>query len=204
VGSLAERRSPGPRPKGRRRAEAILDAAAVVLVTDGHAALSLRGVAAGAGVRLGHLQYYYRSKADLVQALLARELDRAASVVEAGGRQAAGAADPVATLIEVVLDQQRRPSTVRLFGELRALAARDAAIAALVRDYYARYWRAVVGAMLTGYSGPGRARVERRAALLVATLEGLLQFRSTGDPRQLPLLGLERELVEVAGSLVRG
>jgi len=48
------------------------------------------------------------------------------------------------------------------------------------------------------------ARVERRAALLVATLEGLLQFRSSDDPRQLPLLGLERELVEVAGRLARG
>lgn len=62
--------------KGAQRRAALLDTAEELLVTAGSAELSMRAVAAAAGVRLGHLQYYFPSRADLVAAVLERVLTR--------------------------------------------------------------------------------------------------------------------------------
>jgi len=170
----------------------MLDAATAVLIEDGYARFSIRRVAARARARPGHVQYYFPSKQALVQALLARAL--AALEARRGTARVAGG-DPLAAALDDVLAEHGRPETVPLFIELRALAARDPSIAEAARAYYARYWRGVVDALLAANPGLGRARAERRAALVVALLEGLMLFRAPGDPRRLPLLGLERELV---------
>jgi AcrR family transcriptional regulator len=181
------------RSKGLAQAERILDAAAEVLLQDGHAALSLRRVAARAGTRLGHIQYYYPSKKALVHALLDRLLLRAITPIERHGGELSSA-DRLGAMLSGLLAEQARPETMRLFVELRALATRDPAVAEAARAFYGRYWRAVVEVLQEMNPALGRPRAERRAALVVALLEGLLLFRSPSDPRRLPLLGLEREI----------
>ena len=57
----------GASRKGQERSEAILDAAERLLVDEGHAALSLRGVAQRAGIRLGNLQYYFATREEIVR-----------------------------------------------------------------------------------------------------------------------------------------
>lgn len=189
--------------KGRKRADAILDAALSVLASDGYAAFSLRGVAARAGVRLGHLQYYFRSKQELLQAAMGRELERRASTIEALVETTArNTAHDLPALAAAMLDAQRDRETVQLFGELRALALRDPAIGEQIRRYATRYWRAMVGAMLAANPAMRRPLAERRGALLVALLEGLMLFRSPERPSELPLLGLERELEALIAQLV--
>ena len=59
------------------RREQLLDAAVDVLVRDGLEALTLRDVAAQAGVRLSTLQYIFSSRTELVAALSERVLTRA-------------------------------------------------------------------------------------------------------------------------------
>jgi hypothetical protein len=48
----------------------------------------------------------------------------------------------------------------------------------------------------------GRPRAERRAALVIAMLEGLTLFRSRRPPYELPLPALERELRALVDHLV--
>jgi AcrR family transcriptional regulator len=212
-----------------------------VLIEEGYAALSIRRIAARAGVRLGHLQYYYPSKADIVRALLERHLESAIEAVESSVTEAAGkASEPAATtgiataatspptggiatatmatplepgamtgadrldrMLAALLHRQEDAEACRLFLELRALAARDAEVAEAASRFYTRYWKAVVAVLLAVSPSLGRPRAERRAALVVALLEGLLLFRSPRDPRRLPLLGLERELRELVATLAR-
>jgi AcrR family transcriptional regulator len=182
-------------PKGRRRVEAILDAAGGVLAEEGHDGFSVRAVAARAGVRPGHLQYYFPAKADLVRALLERHLERAAQALHT---HLGGAAEtPRARLdsaLDALLASQESASRCRLFHEIWALAGHDAGIAAALRAFYAGYWRTTVTLLVELNPALGRAAAERRAALIVAALEGLTLFRSRRDPARLPLLGLEREL----------
>ncbi len=188
--------------KGRDRVEAILDAATRILIDEGYARLSTRKIAARAGVRPGHLQYYYPTKQDVVRGLLERYLERATAAL--GARMAANAATP-ALRLEVLLDgilrSQEDIENARFFWELWALAARDPAVADAMQSFYRSYWRAVVGALLDAEPALGRPRAERRAALLVAMLEGLTLFRSRAASRELPLPFLERELRSVVRRL---
>ncbi|MFE0013149.1 TetR/AcrR family transcriptional regulator, partial [Streptomyces erythrochromogenes] len=85
-----------PTPKGHQRRAALLDAAEHVLGSAGGAELTMRAVADAAGVRLGHLQYYFPARSDLLAALLDRILT--ASLARGGrppgGRPPAGRPPP--------------------------------------------------------------------------------------------------------------
>jgi AcrR family transcriptional regulator len=189
--------------KGRRRAEAILDAATALLIEEGHAGLSTRKVAARAGVRPGHLQYYFPAKQDVVRALLERYLARATDDLTAqpASDSSSASASRLETIIDAILVAQRSAEGARFFWELWALAARDPAVAEAMQAFYRSYWRRIVGALLETAPALGRPRAERRAALLVALLEGLTLFRSRGGTRELPLPLLERELRSLVRSL---
>ena len=58
--------------RGQARREQILSAATDLLLEEGHAGFSVRGVAARAGVALSHVQYYFPETAQIVAALLDR------------------------------------------------------------------------------------------------------------------------------------
>ena len=186
--------------KGLRRSEEILDAAAKLLVEGGYAQLSTRKIAARAGIRLGNLQYYYRTKQDVVRALLDRYLAESMRAIEQ--RAAASARTPEARLragIEGILADQQVGRSFQFFREIWALAARDRAVARAVQAFYARYRAGVAATLLAVNPALGAARADRRAALVVAMLEGLTVFRfgrraHLEDPalaRELPRLVLK-------------
>ena len=186
--------------KGIRRSEEILDAAATLLALDGYAQLSTRKIAARAGIRPGNLQYYYRTKQDVVRALLDRYLAESMRAIEQ--RVAASEGTPEARLrsgIEGIVADQQVGRSCEFFREIWALAARDRAVARAVRDFYARYRDGVAQALLAVNPALGAARADRRAALVVAMLEGLTVFRfgrraDLEDPalaRELPRLVLQ-------------
>lgn len=181
--------------KGRARSAAILDAATAVLVEEGAAQLSTRRIAARAGVHPGNVQYYYRTKADIVRALLQRYL--AASVRDIETRLAARGATPAARLqatLDGILDDQADGDGCRMFWEIWALAARDAAVAQATAEFYARYRRGVAAALRAVSPRLTPRRAERRAALLVALLEGLTVWRFGARKRERLDPGLAREL----------
>jgi AcrR family transcriptional regulator len=181
--------------KGQARSAAILDAATAVLVEEGAAQLSTRRIAARAGVHPGNVQYYYRTKADIVRALLQRYL--AASVRDIEARLAASGGSPAARLqatLDGILDDQADGAGCRMFWEIWALAARDAAVARATAEFYARYRRGVADALRAVTPRLTPLRAERRAALLVAMLEGLTVWRFGGRRRERLDAGVAREL----------
>ncbi|MER5782601.1 TetR/AcrR family transcriptional regulator [Streptomyces mobaraensis] len=164
--------------QGSARRAALLDAAEAVLVAKGNADASLRAVAAEAGVRLGHLQHYFPTRADLVRAVLERALDRSLErLTGPAGLTGPDRAEP-AEAVAVVLAEQDDPHLVRLFVEVWALAARDEAIAEAVRAFYRRYAdhvAAYVRALRPEWSAE-HCRV--RAETFVALVEGASLLRS--------------------------
>ncbi|MGW6917741.1 TetR/AcrR family transcriptional regulator [Kitasatospora sp. NPDC054939] len=103
-GTAGSGRGTGSGSKGEQRRAALLDTAEALLIDAGSAELSMRAVASAAGVRLGHLQYYFPARADLVAALLDRILRRSEerllpllATVGAGSPTAPAAADPTPT-----------------------------------------------------------------------------------------------------------
>ncbi|GAA1408515.1 hypothetical protein GCM10009639_58320 [Kitasatospora putterlickiae] len=196
--------TPATRARGRKgaeRRETLLDAAEGLLVAEGGPELTMRAVAAAAGVRLGHLQYYFPTHADLVAAVLERVLRRSAERLapllapgaegpgpedpgprapgtEGPGAGALDAEDPAAALVAALLAEQEDVRLVRLFAEVWALAARDAGVAGAVRGFYDDY-RDQVAAFLA-QRRPGLPEDERRAraGVFVMLIEGASLFRS--------------------------
>jgi AcrR family transcriptional regulator len=188
--------------KGRERIAAILDAATDILIDEGYAQLSTRKVASRAGVRPGHLQYYYPTKQDVVRGLLERYLERATRAF--GERMSADATSSQRRLdaaLDGILADQQDERTCRFFWELWALAARDPAVAEAMHGFYRAYWRNLVAALLDATPALGRPRAERRAALMIAMLEGLTLFRTRTASRDMPLPFLERELRSLVAKL---
>ncbi|MFE9660806.1 TetR family transcriptional regulator [Streptomyces sp. NPDC005955] len=174
---------PAPRPtntgKGARRRNELLDAAERVLLASGYAELSVRAVATGAGVRLGHLQYYFPTRSDLVAAVLDRVLGRS---LERLGPLLDGSPDPAgpepASLVRALLADQDDPALVRLFTELWALAAVDTTVADAVRAFYTAYRDQVAAHLRRRHPALAEAECRARAEVFVMLIEGAALFRS--------------------------
>ena len=188
--------------KGRRSADAVLNAATRLLARDGYASLSLRRIAEAAGMRLGHVQYYFAAKRDIVRGLLERYLQR--SVERIKGRMAAGVEEPEGTLqraIESILADQESIEDCALFREIWALATHDPGVKEAVRDFYAQYRVQVRALLLQLNPELDRSRAGRRAMLLVAMLEGLSLLRGSDRTSRRP--GLVREVTAQALRMLR-
>ncbi|MFF4607017.1 TetR/AcrR family transcriptional regulator [Streptomyces sp. NPDC001339] len=198
--------------QGSIRRTSLLDAAEAVLVAKG-ADAPLRAIAAEAGVRVGHLQHYFPSRADLIKAVLERALDRSLErLAETTGLRmvrddpsaigtrvgaGAGAAEPDA-VVAVLLAEQDDPRLTRLYVEVWALAARDDDVAVVVREFYQKYVAHVEAFVRQGRPDwPGdlcRARAETFVALLEGAAllrSGIVGSRSAAMDAQLGLFAVQ-------------
>ncbi|GAA2326984.1 TetR/AcrR family transcriptional regulator [Streptomyces caniferus] len=174
--------------QGSIRRTSLLDAAETVLVASG-ADASLRAIAGEAGVRVGHLQHYFPTRADLIKAVLERALDRSLErLAETTGLRMVrddpsavgtpeGAADPD-EVVAVVLAEQEDPRLVRLYVEVWALAARDDEIATVVREFYRKYVAHVEAFVQQGRPDWPDELCRARAETFVALVEGAALMRS--------------------------
>ncbi|MEU8999750.1 TetR/AcrR family transcriptional regulator [Streptomyces caniferus] len=174
--------------QGSIRRTSLLDAAETVLVASG-ADASLRAIAGEAGVRVGHLQHYFPTRADLIKAVLERALDRSLErLAETTGLRMVrddpsavgtpeGAADPD-EVVAVVLAEQEDPRLVRLYVEVWALAARDDEIATVVREFYRKYVANVEAFVQQGRPDWPDELCRARAETFVALVEGAALMRS--------------------------
>ncbi|WP_380281811.1 TetR/AcrR family transcriptional regulator [Kitasatospora purpeofusca] len=178
-------RTPPGRARGRKgaeRRETLLDAAEGVLVAEGGPELTMRAVAATAGVRLGHLQYYFPTHADLVAAVLERVLRRSAERLapllapDVPALDATGTTE--AAVVAALLAEQEDARLVRLFAEVWALAARDAAVAGAVRGFYDDYREQLAGFLALRRPELSEAERRARAGVFVMLIEGASLFRS--------------------------
>ncbi|WP_406086786.1 TetR/AcrR family transcriptional regulator [Kitasatospora purpeofusca] len=163
--------------KGAERREALLDAAEEVLVAEGGPEWTMRAVAAAAGVRLGHLQYYFPTHAELVAAVLERVLRRSAERLAPllSADDAPGAAAGVVTTL---LAEQEDARLMRLFVEVWALAARDATVAAAVRGFYGDYRTQVAAFLARRHPDLPEEERRARAGVFIMLIEGASLFRS--------------------------
>jgi AcrR family transcriptional regulator len=136
---------PGTRAERRDRATAdtraaILAAARDCLLADGYASLSTRRVAESAGVPLSQIHYHFRSKLQLILAVLAAENER---LIE---RQRAmfDAPEPLWVRWERAcdyLDTDVASGYVRILQEMIAAGWSDAEVAASVREISLAWYR---------------------------------------------------------------
>jgi AcrR family transcriptional regulator len=149
-------------------------------VEEGLDAVSMRGVAAAAGVSLGQVQHYFASKDDLLLAavdLLGERFSRRWA--------AAQPADPTpramlrAYLLQLLpLDEERRVEAY-VGAAFLTRAPHSPAIADMLRDGFAWATSMVVGWLEDGGIATGRA-AHRTAQTLLAVVDGLAMHTLVG------------------------
>lgn len=124
--------------KGATRREEILSAASALLLEEGYARFSARGVAAKAGLRLSHVQYYFQSPADILAELLDRFVRHYGDEIMARFSEAKGAPeDRLYRALDYLLNDEVYRRDCGLFMiEVAGFAARDKVIAAALARYY--------------------------------------------------------------------
>ncbi|MDO9002395.1 MAG: TetR/AcrR family transcriptional regulator [Aquabacterium sp.] len=181
--------------KGHERRLQILHAATQQLIEAGYAGFSTRQVAERLGLRLSNVQYYFPTREALLEALLAGVL---ADALAEFGRHPAE--HDLASLVRFVLAGQT-PQACRLFLELWALAARDAGARSAMDGFYLAYRKEIEQAVAKVAPGIGGAERARRAALIMALLEGVSLFRHPGGAASP---GMDTAIIEAVRRMARG
>lgn len=189
--------------KGQRRVEEILDVAVRVLIEEGYGLFTMRRIAEAADMRLSNLQYYFKTKEDLLNALLQRTVDHYHAALSRIARNRAGT--PKAQfqrMIEYLLKDQVDKTSCIIFWELWAMAGRDESIGAIMNAYYDAYLEELTQAIRAVTPDMPKRRAQRHAGVIAALIEGASLFRGFGKPRRTSLAGYERAIMEICDQLV--
>lgn len=172
--------------KGLGRAQDILGCARDILAQEGYAGLSMRSVAAAAGISLSNVQHYYPNKELLLEALLLYTMDGFQARIDAIAATMAGAPplERFVSTIDMFLDGLTDPVTHALFFEIWALASRNEFASRLMDRMLARERKTIVN-LIRGLNGDiGDEALTQRAVLIIAQVEGLMLFRLDRQKRR--------------------
>ncbi len=167
--------------KGISRLTSILDAAREVFLDVGYAGFTMRKISDRAGMAIGNLNYYYRTKQDLLQDLLEYVIND--YLVEFERRRLIAGDSPERQLRAVLkfwIDDLNTRETTIFFPELWALANHDPRVAELVDELYAKA-REPLNELIPQINPTlTRMEAERIALYMCASMEGLTVFVGEG------------------------
>ena len=193
--------------KGMARAEAILDTARALFATQGYSRLSMRGVAARAGITLGTVQHYYRSREELFEAMLLHTLqdlqaqaDRMAGA-EAGATPARQFEEAMRYFTRVI----RSPMGQGTFTELKALSLRAPFAAEVMERIFTRARKSIGRRIKALDPGVSSQDLNLRSALVLAQLMGLTYFDAGSQRRRhADLAGIEEATLDLTLAVALG
>lgn len=190
--------------RGAERATSILLEAQNIVIEEGFAALSMRGLAGRVGITLGNLQHYYASKEQLLSALVLFVMDHLQSKMAEALLKEAGSTPRkrLEDSVKVLLTEVQDPRMAAVFMEIWTLSGRAGFAGEVVSQVQARELKAMKQLLkdLPGAKVP--TGVDTRAAMMVLLIEGLtVQLYRAGTSeasRQALVAAAHRTIVRVA------
>ena len=183
-------------------AREILEATEAVIAETGITRLSMRSVASRVGISLASLQYYYRTREDLVRSFFDYKAWAYAGQLEA--LLESRSRDPAAALrgtLRFLLRDALVERTGIVYTQIQALASHDRA-ARVALEAHMRVYRSLMELLVTGLRPdlpPGEVRA--RATALVALVEGFPSAAQRSDTSARDLDRLTERLADLALSL---
>jgi AcrR family transcriptional regulator len=198
------RPTPGsPDSSDRTRVE-ILWAAERVLATAGYAAFTVRAVAAAAGITPGNLAYHYKTKRELIRAVITSMIaEYTKKIDESLKTPSPEPGDAFAKLIAWLIHDSTTPVTSRLFRELWAMALHDSFIKEAVENLYARCAMRIVNVLHQSHPDLGAIEAKEIAYLLLMICEGTNPIYGTCPKRGAPISKVSKLAVGALLQLVK-
>lgn len=193
--------------RGLQRAQEILLAARDIMLEEGFAGLTMRGVAARINVSLSTVQHYYKNLEVLVEALLGYLIDRLGDGIAAAISAMADRdqQERLEAVLDYLLAVCRDPEVCGIFAEAWALGKRLPFAMRLMEQVEERerkqFYQLIVGLN----PAISRADYRRRAAMIVMLINGLmLQFPPQGTPalsRKQLESAVRAQILQIAAAL---
>ncbi|MEN9506182.1 MAG: hypothetical protein RI958_2108 [Actinomycetota bacterium] len=202
VAETVATRRPAKGDRGEATRARILATATRLLVEFGAEGMSFRNVARELGMSIGNLQYYFPTRASLLEAVCSEW----ASTWSAGATAAAeGAPTPRDALIRMIdywfASQQREE--VKIFWQLFTLSAYDdETTRETQRRQDDQLVESVAGWLRSIHPGLGRSEALRRAALIASLIDGAGLFLGYGRSNRPGLRGLRGDVRAAAIAII--
>ena len=158
------------------RKREILSEAIKIIEDEGYGNLSMRALARASGVKLGALQYHFRTRDEMLRALVAYIADELSSAFDK--EMEASANRTVGDVAAFMLDETGDGSifTDRLWPQLWAMEQVEPLVSELLEDVYAEYLSRLEQAL----NDKGVADSRAEALCLMSLLEGESLFTGSG------------------------
>ena len=154
----------------------IIDAALKILAFEGASGFTLRNIADKAGVTLGAVQYYFRSKSDLLLALTEYKLQIDYKATENARKKFPQSPEAeFLAVINLLIKENKRPLIYGLDFQLFALACSDKVAEKCVNKFYRTIRAWIEGSVQTINPDISSIECGRRAVVILAMMEGLMQ-----------------------------
>lgn len=190
--------------KGHETRELILRTALTILIEEGYRAMSMRRVAAACDLKFGNLTYHYRSREDLVRAMMDAVI-RSYEIEFEDIMHMPGVPpeERLRRMCMLILDDIRSKKTTRFFPELWALSNHDPFVLERIQDLYVRA-RAPLLEIITEMR-PDLPPTDRETVSLFisGSMEGMTIFAGHEKPFEPRMPQIERVAVHAFCNLVK-
>ncbi len=172
--------SASQRNRELRLAQIIL-AAQETFREDGYAAFATRSVAGRVGITLGNLQYYFRTKEELLRAALQAYVDQIVNDYTAIANQSGmSATRRCSALVERIFSDINETDLPKFLFEIWAFAQHESYAAVLVDDMYGEYRSNFAKLLSEIHPTLTHGECLARASVIVAQTAGMMIFAYTG------------------------
>ncbi|WP_075257387.1 TetR/AcrR family transcriptional regulator [Herbaspirillum camelliae] len=164
----------------RRRKEQVLHAAAQCFRQEGFHQTSMAKISNAAGMSLGHIYHYFKSKESIIEGIVAREHSELSQLIADVTAKAEKTADPVAAIMEHTpksIARYMAPHQASLGLDILAESSRNLEVAALIQQNDAEVQQAFYDLL-----GSNLPEVKSRCEIVAALLEGL-SARTLRNPK---------------------
>ncbi len=167
-----------PDPTFSTRQQDILQLAIELIATDGYDNLTMRAVARASGMKLGALQYHFRTRDDLLRALAAYIADTYRASFDAYMANLDGSVPSLRQVVTFLVEDDAGGGlhSDRLFPQLWALALVEPIMEDLMDDVYEEYLQLLEQIL----SDRGVVAPQAEALAIMALIEGLTLFVGQG------------------------
>ena len=191
-----------PTSKGNQTRARIVAAARQKLIDQGVDAFALRELANSLDLKLGNLQYYFKTREALILEVLQQEATDDIDLIRANQARSQTAQDALNAMVRDLVVRWRGDSGV-LMSALGTLALHKTDFRRLHRSIYAVFYEALEMPLRAFNPVLGDAEIQLRVRLITALIDGSSMQTQIGDVDDfLDRVQQQAELIALAGTTV--
>lgn len=189
------------RKKGRERRQQILEVARRKLLDLGIEGLVLRDVAEELGITHGNLQYYFKTKGDLIEAIFDEEVSKFTEIMPDATGGASTKSGRISALLDSSIDLLPDKET-RLWHVLFGMAHQNPELAKLLQRENRRYEAALAAQLEAIIPEAGKARRQHIAQVIRLIVDGLSVNTIYEEPTSADSRALRSEVKAMIGHML--